>query len=98
MAEDHEVVARSPRTGPMLALELTGEGLAPDPAAAVNFLEACRSRGVLVGKGGLKANTIRISPPLIITREAADEAADIMEEALAEVGRPEKVGCAGLKR
>ena len=48
------------------------------------FLDACRTRGLLVGKGGLKANTIRISPPLTITREAADEAADILEEALAE--------------
>jgi 4-aminobutyrate aminotransferase len=49
---------------------------------------------LLVGKGGLKANTVRISPPLVITREAADEATDIMEEALAEVGAttPEKVG------
>ncbi len=78
--------------GLMLALELTGESLTPDPVAANRFLEACRARGVLVGKGGLKANTIRISPPLVITREAADEAADIMEEALAEVGAREKVG------
>ena len=94
MAEDHKVVAEVRGRGLMLALELAGEDLAPDPVAAVRFLEACRARGLLVGKGGLKANTIRISPPLIITREAADEAADIMEEALAEVGAaaPEKVG------
>jgi len=92
MAEDHEVVAEVRGKGLMLALELTGEGLEPDPTAAVRFLEACRSRGLLVGKGGLKANTIRISPPLVVTREAADEAADIMDEALAEVGAREKVG------
>ena len=92
MAEDHEVVAEIRGRGLMLAIELTGDGLVPDPAAAVRFLEACRRRGLLVGKGGLKANTIRISPPLVITREAADEAADIMEEALAEVGTREKVG------
>ena len=54
--------------------------------------EWCAARGLLVGKGGLKANSIRISPPLIITREAADEAADIMDEALAEIGATEKVG------
>ena len=74
--------------------ELAGDDLAPDPAAAVRFLEACRSRGLLLGKGGLKSNAIRISPPLIITRQAADEAADIMEEALAEVeaGTREKIG------
>ncbi len=94
MAEDHAIVAEIRGRGLMLAIELTGEGLAPDPAAANRFLEACRTRGLLVGKGGLKANTIRISPPLIVTREAADEAADIMEEALAEVeaGARERVG------
>lgn len=92
LAEDHSVIAEVRGRGLMLALELTGEGLTPDPAAANRFLEACRARGLLVGKGGLKANTIRISPPLTITREAADEAADIMDEALAEVGATEKVG------
>src|SRR5215210_184910 len=94
IAEDHAIVAEVRGRGLMLALELGGEDLAPDPAAAIRFLEACRSRGLLVGKGGLKANTIRISPPLTITREAADEAADIIEEALAEVeaGARAKVG------
>ncbi len=94
MAEDHAIVAEVRGRGLMLALELAGEDLAPDPAAANRFLEACRTRGLLVGKGGLKANTIRISPPLVVTREAADEAADIMEEALAEVeaGARERVG------
>jgi len=92
MAENHEVVAEVRGRGLMLAMELVGEGLEPDPAAANRFLQACRSRGLLVGKGGLKANTIRISPPLAITREAADEAADIMDDALADVGATEKVG------
>ncbi len=94
IAEDHPIIAEVRGRGLMLALELTGEGLTPDPAAAASFLEACRARGLLVGKGGLKANTIRISPPLTITREAADEAADIIEEALAEVeaGARERVG------
>jgi 4-aminobutyrate aminotransferase len=91
---DHPTIAEVRGRGLMLALELTGEGLVPDPAAANRFLEACRARGLLIGKGGLKANTIRISPPLVITREAADEAADIMEEALVEVeaGTRERVG------
>jgi 4-aminobutyrate aminotransferase len=92
MAENHAVIGDVRGRGLMLALELTKDGLTPDPAAANRFLEACRARGLLVGKGGLKANTIRISPPLIVTREAADEAADIMEEALAEVGAAERVG------
>jgi 4-aminobutyrate aminotransferase len=55
-------------------------------------MEACRERGVLVGKGGIKANAVRVSPPLTITREAAEEAVNIFEDALAEVGTMEKVG------
>jgi 4-aminobutyrate aminotransferase len=55
-------------------------------------MEACRERGVLVGKGGIKANAIRISPPLTITREAAEEATNVFEEALAEIGPRETVG------
>ncbi len=93
MAEDHPGLVGEVRgRGLMLAVELAGPGKEPDPKAAVHFLEACRKRGVLVGKGGLKANTIRISPPLTVTREAAGQAADTFEEALAEVGAAAKVG------
>ncbi len=91
MAGAHPMIGEVRGRGLMLALELVGPGRAPDPAAANRFLEACRRRGLLVGKGGLKANTIRISPPLTITREAAGEAAGIMDEALAEIGAREEV-------
>jgi 4-aminobutyrate aminotransferase len=92
MAEHHPLIGEVRGRGLMLALELVGPEMQPDPQAANRFLEECRTRGLLVGKGGLKANTIRISPPLTVTREAAAEAADILEEALAEVGAPERVG------
>ena len=76
----------------MLALEMGGPGGEPNPRAAVRFLQACRERGVLVGKGGIGANAVRISPPLTITREAAERAADAFEEALAVAGEAAKVG------
>lgn len=91
MAADHPVVGEVRGRGLMLGLEFVGPGREPDPEAARRFLETCRKRGVLVGKGGLKANTIRISPPLIVTREIAKEAADIFEEALAGIRTREKV-------
>jgi len=77
--------------GLMLGIEFVGPGKEPDPEAARRFLEACRERGVLVGRGGLRANTIRVSPPLIVTREAAREAAGVFEEALAQIGMRENV-------
>src|SRR5215216_4899540 len=92
MAKESAAVGEVRGRGLMLGIEFVGPGREPDPEAARRFLEACRERGLLVGKGGLRANTIRVSPPLIVTREAAEEAAGILEEALAEVGSREKVG------
>jgi 4-aminobutyrate aminotransferase len=77
--------------GLMLGMEFVGPAGEPDPEMAARFLEGCRARGVLVGKGGLKGNTIRVSPPLIVTREAAKEAASVFEETMAEIGTREKV-------
>jgi 4-aminobutyrate aminotransferase len=76
----------------MLGMEMVGSDGEPDPQAAVGFMQVCRERGVLVGKGGINANAIRVSPPLTVTREAAEEAANVFEEALAEIGTTEKVG------
>jgi 4-aminobutyrate aminotransferase len=91
MAEEQPAVGEVRGRGLMLGIEFVGPGNEPDPEAAVRFMEACKARGVLVGKGGLKLNTARISPPLIVTREAAKEAASVFEEALAEIGTREKI-------
>jgi 4-aminobutyrate aminotransferase len=90
MATKRAVIGEVRGRGLMLGIELVGPDGEPDPAAAVRFLEACRERGVLVGKGGLGANTIRISPPLTVTREAAEEAAGVIGEALVEIETREK--------
>ncbi|MDQ3638365.1 MAG: aminotransferase class III-fold pyridoxal phosphate-dependent enzyme, partial [Actinomycetota bacterium] len=92
MSENNPAVAEVRGRGLMLGVEIVGPGGEPDPGAAVKFMQECRTRGVLVGKGGIKANAIRISPPLTITREAAEEAANVFEEALAVAGATEKVG------
>jgi len=91
MAEKSPVVGEVRGRGLMLALEMIGPDGEPNAPAAARFMQACRERGVLVGKGGIGGNALRISPPLTITREAAEEAANAFEEALAEVGTREKV-------
>ena len=42
-------------------------------------------RGLLIGKGGLYGNVIRISPPLTASAEQVDEALEILDHALAAV-------------
>ena len=92
MAESHPVIGEVRGRGLMLGIELVGPDGEPNPQAAIGFMQACRERGVLVGKGGINANAVRISPPLTVTRQAAEQAADVFEEALAAVGLGEKVG------
>jgi len=91
MSGNHPVVGEVRGRGLMLGIELVGPEGEPNPRAALGFMQACRERGVLVGKGGINANAVRISPPMTITREAAGEAADVFEEALAAVGTTERV-------
>ena len=50
--------------------------------AAGEFLERCRAHGLLVGKGGLYGNVIRIAPMLNVTE---DEMADGIAAMLAAV-------------
>jgi len=59
--------------GLMQGLELVGENKAPDAATVGRVLEITRRRGVLVGKGGLWGNVLRIAPPLVATDADIDE-------------------------
>jgi 4-aminobutyrate aminotransferase len=78
-AEGKSVVTDVRGKGLMIAVEC--ESL--DSAKAV--MEACRARGLLIGRGGLQGNMLRIAPPLSVTPDEVDEASAILAEALAEV-------------
>ena len=45
----------------------------------------CRELGLLIGKGGLWGNTLRIKPPMIFTEADADFMIAVIDEALARV-------------
>jgi 4-aminobutyrate aminotransferase len=71
--------------GLMSGVELVKPGTKePNPAAANTVLEAARRGGVLVGKGGLFGNVLRIAPPLSLTREEAEQGHEVLAAALAE--------------
>jgi 4-aminobutyrate aminotransferase len=72
--------------GLMLAIETVQPGgIVPNAPAATAVLEAARRHGVLIGKGGLYGNVLRIAPPLSITEAEADRGIDAIEAALTEV-------------
>ena len=89
MKDKYAVIGDVRGKGLMLAIELVKDRSTKEPAAdaANRFLEECKARRVLVGKGGLYNNTIRIAPPMLIGDAEIDHAADVFDQALATISR-----------
>ncbi|HWZ44986.1 MAG TPA: aspartate aminotransferase family protein [Candidatus Saccharimonadales bacterium] len=87
LKEKHELIGDVRGMGLLQALEFVKDRVSKEPAPQQTnqFMEECRKRGLLVGKGGMYANVIRTSPPLIITKADVDEAVRIMDEALVAI-------------
>lgn len=72
--------------GLMVGLELVGpDGREPNTAAAGAVLEQCREDGLLIGKGGLYGNCLRVAPPLTLTDEECADGTQILINALRSV-------------
>jgi 4-aminobutyrate aminotransferase len=69
--------------GLMLGVEFVRPGSKdPDAPITARVMEAARAGGLLIGKGGLFGNVLRIAPPLSITAEEATEGLEILGDAV----------------
>ena len=84
LKEKHPLVGDVRGMGLMQGVELVREQKEPAGEEILQVFEATRRRGLLVGKGGLYGNVIRIAPPLNIAKADVDEAVHILDEAFAE--------------
>ena len=67
--------------GLMLAAEIVKpDDNAPDAAATAKLQQETKDRGLLVGKGGLYGNVLRMAPPMTLTEEEAAEALEIIRD------------------
>jgi len=84
-----DIVGEVRGKGLMVGVELVkdSEGKDPNPEAAARVMEISKERGLLVGKGGLYGNVLRISPPLSITEDDASRAIETLEVAFGEAER-----------
>ena len=73
--------------GLMQGVELVTDRATKEPAAAATtrLIEEAKRRGVLIGKGGLYGNVLRIAPCLNIGADQVDRALEILEGSLAAV-------------
>jgi 4-aminobutyrate aminotransferase len=83
---DSEVVAEVRGKGLMIGIELVEPGgLTPNPAAAGKVLEEAKARGLLIGKGGLYGNVVRMAPPMSLTADETEEGLTKLIESLKAV-------------
>ncbi|WP_020666216.1 aspartate aminotransferase family protein [Amycolatopsis nigrescens] len=85
IGERYGVVGDVRGKGLMIGVELVEPGgTEPSPPAAGIVLEETKARGLLVGKGGLHNNVIRLAPPMTLTDSEAEEALRILGESIAK--------------
>jgi 4-aminobutyrate aminotransferase len=67
--------------GLMLAAEIvTPDDNKPDAATTAKLQQETKNRGLLIGKGGLYGNVLRMAPPMTLTEEETTEALEIIRD------------------
>jgi 4-aminobutyrate aminotransferase len=87
LQEKYPLIGEVRGKGLMQGLELVRDRKTKEPAptATAELLERTRNNGLLVGKGGLYSNVIRLSPMLNIDKDDIDEAIRLLDKSFAEV-------------
>jgi alanine-glyoxylate transaminase / (R)-3-amino-2-methylpropionate-pyruvate transaminase len=84
LQEKHSLIGEVRGLGLMLGVELVTDRNSKEPAKAqaATVLEEMKKRQVLIGKGGLFGNTLRIKPPMCLSKDDADYLIEMLDEVL----------------
>jgi len=87
LKSDHKIVGDIRGQGMMLGIELVCDQMSKKPATQemLQVMELCREQGLLIGKGGIDGNVIRIQPPLELTNEQVENSWKILDYAFSIV-------------
>lgn len=87
LQEKHTLIGEVRGLGLMLGVELVRDRTTKEPATseAAELMELSKERGLILGKGGLFGNTMRIKPPMCITKDDADFLLAVIDDCLDEM-------------
>jgi len=73
--------------GLVIGLEFVKDSATKEPAPEITnqVIGKMAEKGVVCGKVGIHGNVLRVAPPLVITKEQADESIDAFEEVIGEL-------------
>jgi len=88
LQEKHSLIGEVRGMGLLQAIELVEDRASKKPATSQTaaLMEATRENRILLGKGGLFGNVLRISPPLNISKTDVDQFVRQLDASFAEVG------------
>lgn len=84
LQEKHNIIGEVRGEGLMLGVELVKDRSTKEPAKAgcAQVFETARELGLLIGKGGLNGNVLRIKPPMCLNAADANFMIEVLDEAL----------------
>ncbi len=85
--ERHEIIGDVRGLGLMIGVEFVKSRATKEPLDITQLQVKCLRKGLLTLTAGTYGNVMRISPPLVISREFMDRGIEIFEEAVRELER-----------
>lgn len=88
MMNRHQMIGDIRGRGLLLGVELVKDRQSKEHAVAetARLMDLCKDRGVLLGKGGLRGNVLRIAPPMTINAAEVDHLLDVLDQSFAVLG------------
>mgnify|MGYP001024864842 CR=1 FL=1 len=85
LQEKHALIGEVRGMGLLQAIELVEDRETKEPATTrtARLMEAARDNRILIGRGGLHGNVIRLSPPMTIARSDVDVFIEALDRSLA---------------
>jgi alanine-glyoxylate transaminase/(R)-3-amino-2-methylpropionate-pyruvate transaminase len=82
LAKKHALIGEVRGMGLLLGIELVKDRQTKQPAVeeTAEVVELAKDRGLLLGKGGLYGNTLRIKPPMCLNKDDAQFMIDCLDE------------------
>jgi len=87
LKDKHQIIGDVRGKGLMLGIEMVKDRTTKEPATAecAAVLESARDMGLLLGKGGLRGQTIRFAPPMCLTAADADFLLEVLDESFSRL-------------
>jgi 4-aminobutyrate aminotransferase-like enzyme len=88
LQEKHALIGDVRGMGLMQGIEMVTDRQTKEPAVKeiVQLMEETKKRGLLIGKGGLYGNVVRVAPCLNIGGDDVDRAVEILDDSFAAIG------------